>query len=156
MAKRSRELEEVIMAGTKYESKIGQILCNDEVVFGVLSNLENLKRFEDAIPKDKVKDIEISTDFVRIQVNGLAQKFVVRIVEKEEFKTIKFGVENIPMDVIFWIQLKQVAEQDTRIKLTIKADIPMMFRMMFEKKLQEGLDQAVDMLCQVPYHNWVN
>ena len=54
-----------------------------------------------------------------------------------------------------WIQLKQVAEQDTRIKLTIKADIPMMFRMMFEKKLQQGLDQAVDMLCQVPYAAWV-
>ena len=58
------------------------------------------------------------------------------------------------MDVNMWIQLKQVAEQDTRIKLTIKADIPMMFRMMFEKKLQQGLDQAVDMLCQVPYNQW--
>jgi len=26
---------------------------------------------------------------------------------------------------------------------------------MFEKKLQQGLDQAVDMLCQVPYAAWV-
>ena len=26
--------------------------------------------------------------------------------------------------------------------------------MMFEKKLQQGLDQAVDMLCQVPYNQW--
>ena len=53
-----------------------------------------------------------------------------------------------------WIQLKSMGEQDTRIKLTIKADIPMMFRAMFEKKLQQGLDQAVDMLCQVPYDQW--
>ena len=84
----------------------------------------------------------------------MAQKFTIRIVEKEEYKTIKFGVDNLPMDINMWIQLKQMAEQDTRIKLTIKADIPMMFRMMFEKKLQQGLDQAVDMLCQVPYNQW--
>lgn len=139
----------------KYESKIGQIPYNDQQVFAVLSNLENLQRFSELIPKDKVKELEITSDYIRIKVDGLAQKFTIKIVEKEEHKTIKFGVENLPMDANLWIQLKQVAEQDTRIKLTIKADIPMMFRMMLEKKLQQGLDQAVDMLCQVPYANWV-
>ena len=143
------------MAATKYESKIGQIPYNDDVVFAVLSNLENLNRFADLIPKDKVKELEITADCIRIKVDGLAQKFAIRIVEKEANKTIKFGVENIPMEANMWIQLKQVAEQDTRIKLTIKADIPMMFRRMFEKKLQQGLDQAVDMLSQVPYSQWV-
>ncbi|MEE0921948.1 MAG: SRPBCC family protein [Paludibacteraceae bacterium] len=139
----------------KYESKIGQIPYNDQVVYAVLSNLNNLQRFTDAIPKDKVKELEITTDAIRMKIDGLAQKFTIRIVEKEPCKTIKFGVENLPMEANLWIQLKQVAEQDTRIKLTIKADIPMMFRMMFEKKLQQGLDQAVDMLCQVPYNQWV-
>lgn len=138
----------------KYESKIGQIPYNDQVVYAVLSNLNNLQRFTDAIPKDKVKELEITTDAIRMKIDGLAQKFTIRIVEKEPYKTIKFGVENLPMEANLWIQLKQVAEQDTRIKLTIKADIPMMFRMMFEKKLQQGLDQAVDMLCQVPYNQW--
>jgi carbon monoxide dehydrogenase subunit G len=139
----------------KYESKIGQIPYNDQVVYAVLSNLNNLQRFTDAIPKDKVKELEITTDAIRMKIDGLAQKFTIRIVEKEPCKTIKFGVENLPMEANLWIQLKQVAEQDTRIKLTIKADIPMMFRMMFEKKLQQGLDQAVDMLCQVPYNQWI-
>lgn len=143
------------MGVTKYESKVGQIPHNDQIVFAVLSNLENLQRFSDMIPKDKVKELVINADSVRIQVEGLAQKFTIRIVEKEEYKTIKFGVDNLPMDAYFWIQLKQVDVQDTRIKLTIKADIPMMFRMMLEKKLQQGLDQAVDMLCQVPYGHWV-
>lgn len=142
------------MAATKYESKIGQIPHEDKVVYAVLSNLENLQRFNEMIPKDKVKEMEITADYIRIKIDGMAQKFTIRIVEKEEYKTIKFGVDNLPMDINMWIQLKQMAEQDTRIKLTIKADIPMMFRMMFEKKLQQGLDQAVDMLCQVPYNQW--
>ena len=64
-------------------------------------------------------------------------------------------MENFPMDANMWIQLKQVSQQDTRIKLTIKAEIPMIFKMMFEKKLQQGLDQAVDMLCQIPYNQWI-
>ncbi len=143
------------MSATKYESKIGQILHKDQQVYAVLSNLENLNRFTEMIPKDKVKELEISSDCIRIKVEGVAQKFAIRIVEKEENKTIKFGVDNLPMDVNMWIQLKSMGEQDTRIKLTIKADIPMMFRVMFEKKLQQGLDQAVDMLCQVPYDQWV-
>ena len=142
------------MSATKYESKVGQILHKDQQVYAVLSNLENLNRFIEMIPKDKVKELEISSDCIRIKVEGVAQKFAIRIVEKEENKTIKFGVDNLPMDVNMWIQLKSMGEQDTRIKLTIKADIPMMFRVMFEKKLQQGLDQAVDMLCQVPYDQW--
>ena len=143
------------MAEIKYESKIGQIAANDAAVFNVLSNLENINRFRDVIPQDKIKDMEVSSDRIRFKVDGLGQKIAIAIVEKEEYKLIKFGAESLPIPLNMWIQLKQVEENDTRIKLTIKADIPMMFRMMFEKKLQQGLDQAVDMLCQVPYNNWL-
>lgn len=140
------------MAEIKYESKIGQIAANDATVFAVLSNLENINRFRNAIPQDKIKEMEISADCIRVKVEGLAQKIVVAIVDKEEYKTIKFGVENLPIPFNMWIQLKQMAEQDTRIRITIKTDMPMMFKMMFDKKLQLGLDQAIDMLCQIPYN----
>jgi hypothetical protein len=86
-------------------------------------------------------------------VEGLGQKIAIVILEKEEYKTIKFGAENMPIPFNIWIQLKQVAELDTRIRITIKTDMPAMFKMMFDKKMQQGLDQAVDMLCQVPYNN---
>ena len=45
------------MAEIKYESKIGQIPANDSTVFAVLSNLENINRFRDVIPQDKIKDM---------------------------------------------------------------------------------------------------
>ena len=75
------------------------------------------------------------------------------ILEKEEYKIIKFGAENLPIPFNVWIQLKQVAEMDTRIRITVKTDMPAMFKMMFDKKIQQGLDQAIDMLCQIPYNN---
>ena len=58
------------------------------------------------------------------------------------------------MQANFWIQLKEVSPADTRIKLTVKADIPMMFKFMVDKKLKTGLDQAADMLAQFPYSQW--
>ena len=50
--------------------------------------------------------------------------------------------------------MKEVNPTDTRLKLTVKADIPFMFKFMVEKKLQQGLDQAADMLAQFPYAMW--
>ena len=141
------------MAEIKYESKIGQIAANDAAVFSVLSNLENINRFRDVIPQDKIKDLAISSDRIRFKVDGLGQKIAIAIVEKEEYKLVKYGAESLPIPLNVWIQLKQVAEMDTRIRITIKTDMPAMFKMMFDKKIQQGLDQAIDMLCQVPYNN---
>lgn len=140
------------MAEIKYESKIGQITANDQQVFAVLSNLENINYFRDAIPQDKIKELEVTKGRICLKVDGLGQKIAIAIVEKEEYKTIKFGAENLPIPFNVWIQLKQVAELDTRIRITIKTDMPAMFKMMFDKKMQQGLDQAIDMLCQIPYN----
>ncbi|MBO5362461.1 MAG: SRPBCC family protein [Paludibacteraceae bacterium] len=140
------------MAEIKYESKIGQIIANDQQVFAVLSNLENINYFRDAIPQDKIKELEVTKERICLKVDGLGQKIAIAIVEKEEYKTIKFGAENLPIPFNVWIQLKQVAELDTRIRITIKTDMPAMFKMMFDKKMQQGLDQAIDMLCQIPYN----
>lgn len=140
------------MAEIKYESKIGQITANDQQVFAVLSNLENINYFRDAIPQDKIKELDVTKERICLKVDGLGQKIAIAIVEKEEYKTIKFGAENLPIPFNVWIQLKQVAELDTRIRITIKTDMPAMFKMMFDKKMQQGLDQAIDMLCQIPYN----
>ena len=142
------------MAETKYESKITSALCSAAQIYRVMSNLQNLERVRDMIPKDKIQEMEIEPDRVRIKVDGLAQKITIAIVDRIENDTVKFGAEGIPMDANFWIQLKELAPNDTRIKLTVKADIPMMFKMMIGKKLQDGLDQAADMLAQFPYSQW--
>ena len=142
------------MSETKYESKITSAPCSAQQIYRVMSNLQNLERVRDMIPKDKIQEMEIEPDRVRIKVDGLAQKITIAIVDRIENDTVKFGAEGIPMDANFWIQLKELAPNDTRIKLTVKADIPMMFKRMIGKKLQDGLDQAADMLAQFPYSQW--
>ena len=138
----------------KYESHITQSVCSAQSIYRVLSNLKNFERVRDRIPQDKIQELEIEEDYVRVKVNGLGQKLGIFIADKEEAKVVKYGVENSPIAVTMWIQMKEVAPQDTRIKLTVEADIPFMFRMMIEKKLQDGLNQAADMLAQFPYDEW--
>ena len=116
------------MAELKYESKIGQVNANAADVFAVLTNLENLQRFAEHIPQDKVKELEITRDTIRFKVDGLAQKISIGIVDQEENKMIKYGAENIPIPLNAWIQLKQMDEMDTRMRITIKTDMPAMFR----------------------------
>lgn len=141
------------MAEVKYESKIGQIAANNAAIFAVLSNFENINYFQKNIPQDKIQELEISRDRIRFKLEGLGQKVAIVIAEKEEYKTIKFAAESLPIPLNAWIQLKQVAENDTRIRITVKTDMPAMFKIMFDKKMQDGLDQAIDMLCQIPYNN---
>ncbi|MBP5642357.1 MAG: SRPBCC family protein [Paludibacteraceae bacterium] len=142
------------MAASEYTSKITTAAMPAAEIYSALSNLSNLERVRDLIPQDKVQELEIAPDYVRMKVDGLGQKFCIRIVDKIENDTIKFGVDNLPLEANFWIQLKQTAPDETKIRLTLKADIPFMFKMMLDKKIQKGLDDAADMLTQFPYRQW--
>ena len=60
-----------------------------------------------------------------------------------------------PIDFTFWIQLHEVSESDTRIRLVLHAELNMMMRMMIGGKIQGGLDKAVEGLAtafnQMPF-----
>ena len=119
------------MSEAKYVSEVRTIPAQIADVYRVLSNLKNLERVKDLIPKDKVQELEIEND------------------------SIKFGAEGLPMDNNFWIQLKPGENDTTFVRLTLKADIPMMFKMMLDKKIQKGIDDAAVMLTQFPYNQWI-
>ena len=138
-----------------YESHIAKVAADATAIYAVISDLRNIERVRDLILKDKVQEMETDADFVRLKVDGLGQKVVFRIVERIENDTVKFGVENLPMEGNFWIQIKQVAPHDSRIKLTLKAELPMMIAMMAGKKIQEGIDQAADMMAKMPFEQWI-
>lgn len=142
------------MPESKYESKITSVPAAVSAVYKGLSNFKNLERVRDLIPKDKVQELDIEEEQIRMKVDGLGQKIVIRIVDRIENDTIKFGFDNLPLSVNFWIQLKEVAPEDTRMKLTLKADIPAMFKMMFDKKIQQGIDDAAVMIAQMPFNQW--
>ena len=133
---------------TTYESDIKTISSSEEVVFNILSDLKNLKKFQDNTAlTGKVKDLQFDTDTCSFVVEGFG-KVGLRIVEREPNKTIKFNSENAPVQVNMWIQLNPVSETETAMKLTLKAELPMMIKMMVDKKLKEGINMVADVLAK--------
>ena len=135
---------------TTFESAIKKAECNDTEIFGMLSDLNNIEKIKDKIPQDKIKDLEFDTDSCRFTVDLVGQ-ISLRIVERDPFKTIKFAADHSPVDFNLWIQLKQVEENDTRIKVTVKADLNPMMKMLAAKPMETFVDKLVEILSQLPY-----
>ncbi len=140
------------MAESKYESNIQTVAASAHAIYRVLGNMENIALVKDLIPQDKVQELSYDKDSVHIKVDGLGQKLCIRIVDSEEDNVLKYGIDNLPMGMNFWVQMREVGPNDSRIKLTLKADLPMMFKMMLDKKLQEGIEQAAMVLSKLPYN----
>ena len=125
------------------ESKIGQISNSDETIYQFLADFSN---FDSLISQDRMKNWEATGDTCRFTLDGLGD-VGMKIIEREPFKLIKVtGDESSKFNFFFWIQLKKMAEMDTRIKFTIHADINPMVQMMAKKPLQKFLDLLVDQL----------
>jgi len=139
------------MAEVKYESKIVSNPSSVEAVYGACSNLQNLERLREVMPKDRIQELELQEDAIRFKVDGLGQKISIRIIAKEENDYVKYGIEDAPVDGNFWIQFKSVGAHETRIRLTVKVDLPLMFKALIGSKLQDAIDQAADMISKLPF-----
>lgn len=135
---------------TEFTSEIKQIPYSETTIYEVLSDLNNLEKVKDRIPQDKIQDFSFDRDSCTFNVNPVGNvRFSV--VEREPNKTIKFKADQAPIDVYLWIQLKEVNDRDTRIKLTVKAELNPFLKPMLSGPLQKGLDQIAGVLASIPY-----
>ncbi|MBQ1646567.1 MAG: SRPBCC family protein [Prevotella sp.] len=135
---------------SKFESSIRQIDYPQQIVFQGLSNLDNLSKVQDRIPEDKAKDLSFDNDSVSINVPPVG-KITLRIVEREEPKTIKFETVESPLPFNFWIQLLPVTETSCKMKLTIKAELNPFIKAMVSSHLQDGIEKIADVLQMIKY-----
>jgi len=128
---------------TTYESKVVVIRRMSEDIFKVLSDFRNFT----PMAKDKLEEWQADEDSCSFKYKGMGP-FGIRIIEREEFKTIKFtGDEQLPMQFFMWIQLKEVAPYDTRMRITVKAELNTMMRMLIGNKLKDGIDTLADSIA---------
>ncbi|MDF9829348.1 SRPBCC family protein [Parabacteroides sp. PF5-6] len=135
---------------TEFVSETKQVPYNDDRIFAMLSDLSNLEKVKDRIPQDKIKDFEFDSDSCSLTVDPVG-KVTFHIVEREPNKTIKFTTTNSPVPLFLWIQLKQVEIGDTRMRLTVRADLSPFLKPMVSKPLTEGLEKIAEVLAKLPY-----
>jgi len=127
-----------------FESKVVTINRNDQEIFDFISKFSNFTPF---IPADKVEGWSATEDTCRIKVQGIETG--LKIIEREPYTTIKISGDGAPIEFFLWVQLKQAAEKDTKLKLTIKAELNFMMKALLKNKLSEGLDVMADQIALV-------
>jgi len=124
----------------KIESKIGKSANSDQKIFTFISNFHN---FKELLPADKVSGWEASEEKCSFQVDPLGRTGLM-IIEKKAYSLVKMSSdpEFSSYQFTIWIQLKKVAPDDTRIKITIEPLVSKMLLPMLKlplKKLANGI-----------------
>jgi carbon monoxide dehydrogenase subunit G len=133
-----------------FESSVKQIPYAQQSVYEKLSDLNNLEQVKDNIPDDKASELEFTHDTLSLNVPPVG-KISLKIIEREEPKTIKFETLQSPMPFNLWIQVLPVTETSSKMKVTVKADIPFMLKGMVSGPLQDAVEKIADALAMVPY-----
>ncbi len=132
----------------KYESPIKVALSGVERIYATLSDFDSLGKI---LPHDKIKDWQTTADTCHFSIENVGQ-VGLRIVEREENATIKFAAdEQTKIGFNLWIQMKGVAENESRIKVTFKADLNPMLKMMVGKQLDKFVDTLADSIARHAY-----
>ena len=158
---------------SKYESQVKQIPAPIEAVYAKLSNLENLRPLvenaqnneqlkqqieaagQDPSYLNMLKNVVLTPDSMSLDT-GMMGVVALNIIEREDPAinegkgTIKFETQQSPIEANMWIQLLP-GEIGTRMKLTLKADLNPMVKMMIGNKLESGIDRFADILAMIPY-----
>ena len=135
---------------SKFESSIKQIPYPQQAVYDNISDLRNLEKVKDRIPEDKVSDFTFDEDTVGLNVQPVGE-LKLRICEREEPKCVKFETVQSPVPFNVWIQVLPVDEQNSKMKVTVKAELNPFIKSMVEKPLQEAVEKIADALALVQY-----
>ena len=153
----------------KYESSVKQVNAPVERVYAVLSDMERLRPMielaqnnemlkeklreagQDPAQLEKLKDMNWTSDRISFPA-PMVGEIALAIVEREQDRCVKFQTEKSPIEANLWIQVLPVTSTTSKMRVTIKADLNPMIKMMVGSKLEKGIDQFADMLCMLPYN----
>lgn len=139
----------------QFESNIKYVPYSQERVYSKLEDLNNLAGVKERLEQmreqigDKIQDIAFDRDSLTLTVQGI--NVTLRIIEREPCKCIKFEGDHSPIPLNLWIQILPVAEEQAKMKVTIRAEVNMFMKGLISKPLQEGVEKLAEMLAMIPY-----
>lgn len=131
-----------------FESPVKSIPHSSDVVFEFLSSFDH---FEDLLPRDKISNWVSTGDTCRFNVQGIGE-LGLKIIEKNPTQTIKYTADGkTPFNFFLWVQLKDVAENDCRLKITIRAELNPMLELIVSEPVKKFLEVLANAIARYPY-----
>lgn len=133
---------------TRFESEIKTLSHSASTVYRMLSDFDN---FKDLLPGDKIKNWESSGDTCRFEVEGVGP-VGLKIIDREENKTIKYTADGkVPFNFFLWIQLKEVDPGESKLKVTLDANLNPMIKMVAKGPLEKFVGILADGIAGYNY-----
>jgi len=155
------------MGLSKYESEIKVVQQNINILYGRLSDLRNfeslkqmlsnpvvMEQIASKVPADKLEEAKKQLDNMKFDQDSVflsspVGELTLRIVEREEPKCIKFASEGSPIPLYLWIQLIPVADYETKMRVTVGAEVNFFLKGVVAKPLQQAADGLANILCVI-------
>lgn len=155
------------MSVSKFESEVKIIPQVQQVVynrFADLNNLASLKerlndpevqaKLAEEVPADKLGDLRSYTEGMTFDTDSLTiasplGQITLRIVERDEPKCIKFASEGAPVQLYVWVQLLPHGEMESKMRVTVGAEVNFFMKGMVAKPLQQAADGLANILSAI-------
>jgi len=126
----------------KIESKTGKAAYPASKIYRFVTDFRN---FDNFVPADKVSDWQADTDHCSFRVDMLGKvRLTIDNTEEGELVKIISDPKVSQYNFNLWIQFKEVAENDTRIKITIEPLINQVLKAMVKSPLKEFVDSLIN------------
>ena len=158
---------------TKYESQIYTVNATQQHAYERMANLKNfealrqimeqpefVERLMANVPAEHAGKVtpekieEVRRQFENVVFSEDAVSFdsklgliTLAITEREEPKLVKLQGVGTPIDVTLWVQLLPLGAYQSKMKVTIGADVTFFIRKMVEKYLKQAPDGIASFLC---------
>ncbi len=114
----------------------------------MLSDFDN---FKEILPGDKIKNWESNGDTCRFEVEGVGP-VGLKIIDREENKTLKYTADGkVPFNFFLWIQLKEANEGESKLKVTLDANLNPMIKMVAKGPLEKFIGMLADGIAGYSY-----
>ncbi len=129
---------------TTFESSVKTVKVARKPVYGFLADIRN---FGSLVPEGKVSNFEAESDNCRFTIDGLGEVGVRQVTTRPDDTIIFESEGSTPFRFDLSIDLEETGDEDTKLKLTLRAELNMMMKMMASKPLEEGLEMVASELA---------
>lgn len=152
---------------TKFESDVKYVSQPVDALYARYSDLRNLEtlreKLEDPAVQEKMaaqltpeqiaqakEQLQTMTfDRDTLSIGSPLGKITLRIIERDEPKCIKFASEGAPVQLYVWVQLLPHGEMETKMRVTVGAEVNFFMKSMVAKPLQQAADGLANILSAI-------
>jgi carbon monoxide dehydrogenase subunit G len=126
---------------SEFESRTGQVSCNQKVAFGFFSDIRNFNRF---IQTGVIHDWHSDAESCTFEVSQLG-KVQLRIIEKEPFGRVVFSGDALQQnEFTITLNIKENGNDNSKVKVDLKAELNPLLKMVIARPIEIFLEKLID------------